>query len=147
MIWIHFYFGVFTNSGFLTSPFIPIYGFGAVLISLLTKEDYSIIKLFIIGLLIATGLEFITSFIFEKCFNVLLWDYSSLIINFDGRVSLITSVLFGISSIIIVKCINPVLDKILRRFKYNNKFELFLSILLIIIFIDFLWNLSKLIIL
>lgn len=144
--WVFFFFGSFQNCGFLNSTFIPIYGIGAILITLLIKDRYSIIRIFIIGFVIATGIEFITSVLFDKLFNVLLWDYSCFFINVNGRISLITSFLFGVGAIIIVKFINPILDKIIRRFKYNNKFDIILSIFLLIIFIDFLWNLSKLII-
>ena len=116
----------FVNRGFLHLPFLPIYGFGAVLISLIYKDDDH--HWFVIGLvggIIASGVELITSYLLEFIFNTSLWDYSAMKWNFQGRISLLSSLFFVIGAILIVKVINPVVERKLRRFKYNNRILIF----------------------
>ncbi len=127
----------FINRGFLNLPFLPIYGFGAVLISIIFKDDdhhWFIIAL--VGGLLASGVELLTSYFIEYAFNEKLWDYTFMKYNFQGRISLITSLGFTIGSILIVKFINPVIERKLRRYKYNIKLEIMLSVLCIVMFVD-----------
>ena len=127
------------NRGFLTLPILPIYGFGAVVISMIFKEDdYQWVFIAIVGGLIATAIELISSFLFKDILSIELWDYSGLKYNFQGRISLITSVGFMIASVILIKVTNPIIEKKLRRFKYNFMFEIILSSLCILTFVDFI---------
>ena len=73
------------NRGFLTGPMCPIYGTGAVtfLICLSPiKESYAVppalkpILLFIVGIIVADIVEFITSVLMEKLFHARWWDFS-----------------------------------------------------------------------
>ena len=64
-----------TNRGFLYGPLLPIYGFGAVFITLfvdhaIERFNDSYIVIFFSGLIIATALEFITGYLIEKIFKV-----------------------------------------------------------------------------
>lgn len=79
-----------SNSGFLYGPFIPIYGFGALLIYLLSKiTGYMALPVqLLIYTLTATVLEYFTSLLLEKIFSIKLWDYSNEKFNLDGRICL-----------------------------------------------------------
>lgn len=138
--WILFTTKRLVNSGFLNLPLIPIYGIGAVLISIIFKEDDNPLLIIIGGGIVATILELVSSYLLEFVFNKSFWTYESFKFNFDGRISLITSILFSISSIIIVKYLNPVLERKIRRYKYNNKYELLLTIIFIIMMVDFIYS-------
>lgn len=132
----------FMNRGFLTLPILPIYGFGAVIISMIFKsDDYQWVYIAIVGGIIATVMELVTSYISTNIFNLTLWDYSGIKYNFQGRISLITSVGFMIGSVILVKITNPIIEKKLRRYKYNLAFEIVLSGLCILTFVDFIKSL------
>ena len=132
------------NRGFLTLPILPIYGFGAVIISMIFKEDdYQWIFTAIVGGIVATAIELISSFIFTDVFDIILWDYSGLKYNFQGRISLITSVGFMIASVVLIKVTNPIIEKKLRRFKYNHVFEIILSSLCVLTFVDFIKSIIK----
>jgi len=73
-------------------PFLPIYGFGGVIILMLTK--YLIDKklnLLLIGFIngaILTIVELIGGFICIGLFGYNLWDYSSHLLNYQGIISL-----------------------------------------------------------
>ena len=98
----------FVNRGFLIGPYCPIYGCGAVLITFLLgryKSDPFIF--FIMSILLCGTLEYLTSYIMEKFFNLRWWDYSEKKFNIDGRVYLGTLLPFGILGTVIMYISNP----------------------------------------
>lgn len=98
----------FAYRGFLNGPYCPIYGFGALLvISLLKGFAQNILMLFAAGFVLTSILEYITSFIMEKMFNMRWWDYSKKFLNINGRVCLLNSTLFGLLSVFAVKLLYP----------------------------------------
>ena len=93
--------GKWENRGFLYGPIVPIYGTGAVAISLIVRLPVgrgvvlSPALIYIISVIGSAILEYATSWILEKLFHALWWDYSKLPLNILGRVSLFTSLGFG----------------------------------------------------
>jgi uncharacterized membrane protein len=84
-----------TNSGFLAGPFVPIYGFGALLYILIMHFTLHPVLLFFIGGILACILEYITSWVLEKVFHARWWDYSKEFLNINGRVCLIGFLAFA----------------------------------------------------
>lgn len=104
------------DRGFLLGPYCPIYGVGAVLLTiLLTKYENDILILFSTPILICGILEYFTSYLLEKIFNMRWWDYSKNKFNINGRICLETLILFGIGSIIIIKFTNPLLINLISK--------------------------------
>lgn len=126
------------NRGFMHGPYIPIYGNGAMIVSLAllhVKKDSFII--FLVGLLLCSLLEYITSFVMEKVFHNRWWDYSERKYNLNGRVCLQNSVLFGLGSVAIIFIFNPLFNKLYNLL--NDKAVLYIAIILFIIMLtDFL---------
>jgi uncharacterized membrane protein len=54
------------------------------------------IIVFAFGTILTTALEYIAALLLEGVFNLELWNYSEWICNFQGRISLISSFIFGI---------------------------------------------------
>lgn len=103
------------DRGFLIGPYCPIYGCGAVLITLcLTPFKEHPVGLFILAMVLCGSLEYATSFIMEKAFNARWWDYSEMRFNINGRVCLETLVPFGIAGLLIVYLFNPFLLSIIQ---------------------------------
>ena len=104
----------FVNRGFLIGPYCPIYGWGAILITLLLSyfTDKPIL-LFFMAILICGTLEYLTSFFMEKIYHLRWWDYSNKKFNINGRVCLDTIIPFGILGTTIMYVTNPFfLDKL-----------------------------------
>ena len=97
------------NRGFLIGPLVPIWGFGAVLITLILKKDDSLFNLAISSAFIGTFLEYVVNYVMEKMFKVRWWDYSRLPFNINGRVWLGSSLFFGLGGILVVKFLNPII--------------------------------------
>ena len=76
----------FVNRGFLIGPLVPIWGTGAVLITIILRPDDSLFNLVISSAFIGTFLEYVVNYLMEKMFKVRWWDYSSLPFNISGRV-------------------------------------------------------------
>ncbi|MBP5426298.1 MAG: putative ABC transporter permease [Clostridiales bacterium] len=106
----------FINRGFLIGPYCPIYGMGALLITfLLDRFKERPVVVFILGLLVASVLEYITSWAMEKMFHARWWDYSNDKFNINGRVCLETMIPFGILGLLIIYILNPVLIGVCER--------------------------------
>lgn len=106
----------FVNRGFLNGPFCPIYGTGALLvIDIFMKYKDDLLVLFILSVVITSIVEYITSYLLEKIFNLQLWDYSTYSFNLNGRVCLKNSIMFGILSIIAVEVIHPAVEGFLNK--------------------------------
>ena len=105
--------GKWENRGFLYGPVCPIYGTGAVAISIIMSltMDNSITlaawQVFLISVFGSAILEYTTSWTMEKLFHAVWWDYSDLPLNVNGRISLFTSLGFGIAGLLIVYYIAP----------------------------------------
>lgn len=106
----------FVNRGFLNGPFCPIYGTGALLvIDIFMKYKDDLLVLFILSVVITSIVEYITSYLLEKIFNLQLWDYSTYSFNLNGRVCLKNSFLFGVLAILAVEVIHPAVEGFLSR--------------------------------
>ena len=98
----------FINRGFLIGPYCPIYGYGAILITLLLgKYKSDPITLFIMTIVLCGTLEYLTSYFMEKIFKARWWDYSKRKFNLNGRVCLGTLLPFGIFGMILMYIANP----------------------------------------
>lgn len=90
----------FVNRGFLRSPFLPLYGFGAIVIlfvSLPVKENP--FWVYVCGMVGTTILEYFTGWLMESLFKVKYWDYSGQKFNIKGRIALTSSLFWGLLSL------------------------------------------------
>ena len=104
------------NRGFLHGPLLPIYGSGAILILFVTlpvEEDLRLVWL--LGMLAATALEYVTGAVMESIFKVRYWDYSGQRWNLRGYICLTSSVAWGFFSIVLVRFLHPPAARLLAR--------------------------------
>ena len=108
----YFQFHRFINRGFLTGPWLPIYGSGAVLITLavdgLAPLESSVGTTFALSFVLCGTVEYLTSFVLEKRYHARWWDYSQKPMNLHGRVWIGNLILFGLGGVLIAKVLNPV---------------------------------------
>ena len=104
------------NRGFLYGPILPIYGFGAIIILWLTLPvQYSLILIFLFGMIGATLLEYATGFVMERLFHVRYWDYSNCRFNVNGYICLFATLGWGVFSILLVKVLHPPIERIVLQ--------------------------------
>lgn len=98
----------FINRGFLIGPYCPIYGWGAIIITLLLNKYLADpIALFIMAIVICSIIEYATSYFMEKIYHARWWDYSRRKYNINGRICLETMIPFGILGVLIMYFANP----------------------------------------
>lgn len=104
------------NRGFLHGPLLPIYGFGAVIILWATLPVRgSLALIFLLGMLAATALEYVTGAAMEALFKVRYWDYSGKPFNLNGHICLTCSLAWGAFSVLLVKVLHPPLEDLVLR--------------------------------
>ena len=135
-----------TNRGFLYGPVVPIYGFGALIIILCLTPLYNLgmwYFVFILGVILTSGLEYLTSYAMELIFHMRWWDYSNKKFNINGRVCLLNSTLFGILVMVVMYVIHPFLDSVLDKIT-NPAINISLFfILLVFLLTDFILSIIK----
>ena len=111
--------GVFVNRGIMHGPWLPIYGFGGLLmLTLLYRLRKSPVKEFLVSIVLCGVIEYFTSYFMELTHNgIKWWDYSGYFLNLDGRICAEGLLVFGMGGFVIVYLLAPALDNMFRRIK------------------------------
>lgn len=118
---VSFYFikhGVFLNKqGLLYGPIKPIYGFGAVLLSLVlnfvkNKKGWFI---FIFGSIVGGAFEYFCSLLLEYFFKTRMWSYSKMGLDINGRVFIPYLPIWGLIALLWLKVVYPWFSKIINK--------------------------------
>lgn len=102
------------NRGFLYGPVCPIYGTAAVtamivfnFVPVLNTGSLASWKIFLICAAGSAVIEYTTSYVLEKIFHAVWWDYSTVPLNINGRICLPATCGFGLAGIVIVRYLFP----------------------------------------
>ena len=72
------------------------------------------LAVFFIGMIGATILEYVTGVVLEQWFHLRLWDYSLAAWNFQGYISLVSSVFWGVLAVVLVTWVHPFFSSIIH---------------------------------
>lgn len=105
----------FINRGFLNGPLCPIYGCGILLIltfllpvrDSIPRAEVAVPVIFLAGAVLASAVEYFTSWAMEKLFHARWWDYSKHRFNLNGRICLSISAAWGLLATVFVYQIQP----------------------------------------
>lgn len=125
------------NSGFLTGPMCPIYGTGALVMTVFLYNPFKDkpLVVFLLGMLLCDIVEYVTSVLMETLFHARWWDYTYEFLNIRGRICLKHTLYWGIAAIAFVKLIHPGVDKIVMGFNVNTV-RIILAVIFVVFFID-----------
>lgn len=128
------------NRGFLVGPMLPLYGTGATLVYLILRPVSHIPSLlYAAGMLVATVLEYITSYLLEKIFHAKWWDYTKNPYNLNGRIALIPSLFWGFLSLLLFDTLEPLAMKFIDAIPYKTGVIL-LHVLIVVSCIDLVYT-------
>ena len=100
----------FSNNGFLTSPFCPMYGFSAVICYAALKPfENSKLILFIGSTLILSALMVVVGVLVEKTLKFKPWDFSSSKFSIGNYITFPYALFLGLLGMLLVGLIIPVL--------------------------------------
>ncbi|MGN1443483.1 MAG: putative ABC transporter permease [Acutalibacteraceae bacterium] len=123
------------NRGFLTGPMCPIYGTGALVMTICLYNPFADkpLYVFLLGMVICDFVEYITSFLMETLFHARWWDYTYEFANIKGRICLKHTLYWGIASIAFVYLVHPHVDAVISSF--NPIILRYILIVILIIFV------------
>lgn len=103
----------YVNRGFMRGPYLPIYGFGAIvmLISTIPVRNNLLLS-FLFGMIAATILEYVTGVLMEMLFKVRYWDYSCKKFNFQGHICLTSSLAWGGMTLLLNEILHKPVEKL-----------------------------------
>ena len=111
--------GRIINPGFLTGPYLPIYGFGVVALYLVSSLKVNILWKILLFFVATTGIELIGGVFFLYHYRIKLWDYSKEKFNYKGIICLKNSIYWVFLSLVFYYAIFPVIEDVLSLFKAN----------------------------
>jgi len=108
------------NRGFLTGPFLPIYGIGAIALLLLV-EPYvkNPFLVFLASTVVCSIIEYVGSLLLDKIFHITLWDYRDQKFNLHGRVCLRNSLCFGALGLLLIYVLQPIIGGALKSLPHD----------------------------
>ena len=103
------------HSALVIGPFNAIYGVGACVLTaaLLKFKDKNIFILFIIGFIGGSLVEYFMSWGMELVLGFTAWNYSKFFLNINGRICLAYSCIWGVLSIVWIKYLYPLMQKLI----------------------------------
>ena len=140
------------NPGFLTGPYLPIYGFGLCVLYLLAGiEETALMQeaawggkliLFLTMALVMTLLEYIAGLIFIKGMKIRLWDYSKEKFNLQGIICLRFSFYWALLGAFYYFIIHTRILEALRWFSENLTFSFAIGMFYGVFFVDLVYSLD-----
>lgn len=124
------------RAGLLFGPFSPIYGFGAVLVTLALNRlyDKNPVITFVVAGLVGGAFEWFVSFFMQMSFGITAWDYSSytyfglmpdpVAVACGGRTSTTFLIMWGVLGLVWVKLFLPVMLKGINVIPWKLRYSL-----------------------
>ena len=123
--------GHLVDRGWLHLPLCIIYGFFSIVVLKVFKpQKHRPAAVFFLSMAIVTVLEYLSALLIEAVLHKSLWDYSRWICNFQGRVSLISSLIFGTACVLLVFWAHPTFNNFFNK-KCNAKVTVVLGMVLL----------------
>lgn len=122
---------ILENRGFLYGPYVPVYGFGAILIVLFLKRFKKNPPILFVGMALVTGiLELIVGEFMVAVWHKKWWDYTGLFLNIDGQVCLRSVLSFAVGGLGLIYLIEPYINKFNERASIKSKKILCMAIII-----------------
>lgn len=105
------------RSGMLYGPFNQVSGFGAVLFTLLLYRyrDQNNFIIFLASGVMGLAFEFVCSWVQEKMFGSVSWEYSDMAMNIGGRTNLLYGAGWGLMGLIFITVFWPWMSEMIER--------------------------------
>lgn len=138
------------NPGFMVGPYIPLYGFGVLLLYAISNFGIAetnlpewaktLIILAIIGVMM-TVIELIAGLIFIRGMHIKLWDYSNRWGNFKGIICPLFSLIWFIAGSLYYFFLNPLLVKAVIAVAEHPVYDYFAGLVVGMMIVDCAYSL------
>jgi uncharacterized membrane protein len=105
------------RSGLLYGPFNQVYAFGGMFTVILVNSLGVSRRRFLIPLAALVGgtVEYVSSYLLEKTYGILIWDYTGLSMSIQGRTNLVYCLAWGIIGMAFYKYVYPQVGRFIAR--------------------------------
>ena len=112
------------RAGLLFGPFSPIYGFGAVLMTVALNRfhDKNVVLIFLVSAVIGGAFEYLSSWFMQFAFGIVAWDYSGTFLSIDGRTNGMFMAMWGVLGVVWIKLLLPWMLKIVNLIPWNWRY-------------------------
>ena len=120
-------FGVYQNrTGMLWGQFSPIYGFGAVLMTVALNRfhDRNVGLIFLVSAVIGGAFEFFVSWFMEMAFGVTAWDYTGTFMSIGGRTNFMFMCMWGVLGVFWIKLCLPRMLRLVNAIPWKWRYSL-----------------------
>ena len=134
------------RAGLLFGPFSPIYGCGAVLITLLLNRlyKYNFLVIFACSAVIGGAFEVFVAYFMEFMFGGVAWNYSDQPLSIaGGRTCGMFMVMWGLLGVFWLKAVLPDMIKIFNKIPWNFRYAV-TSVCTVLIAVDIVMTLQSL---
>ena len=101
-----------SRKGVIYGPFSPVYGFGAIVFTILLYklEHFNAFIIFIVSAIVGAIFEYICSFVQEKTIGTISWQYNKTPLNLGGRTSGLYALYWGVLGLIFLRHTLPYIE-------------------------------------
>lgn len=131
--------------GLIYGPFIPIYGMGAVLLTIALSRFYksSFWGLYAISGVVGATFEYFCSWLQEIIFGTISWDYSDMPFNIDGRTSLAYALMWGALGVVWVRELYPIFSRLIEKIPVKSGYVITIILTVFMIFNVFMSSMAQ----
>ena len=115
------------RAGLLFGPFSPIYGFGAVIMSVALNRLHKcpVLVIFLFSAIIGGLFEVLVAYFMQYAFGAVAWDYSNEVLPlFGGRTCAKFMIMWGFLGAVWLKIIMPTVVKVINKIPWNFRYVL-----------------------
>lgn len=114
------------RAGLLFGPFSPIYGCGAILMTLALNRFYktNVIIIFFVSAIIGGAFEFFVSLFMQYTFGAVAWDYTGQFLSIDGRTCGWAMGCWGLLGVLWIKLLLPLMLKLVNLIPWNWRYTI-----------------------
>ncbi len=112
------------RAGLLFGPFSPIYGIGAVLMTVFLNRFHkkNVVLIFFVSAVIGGAFEYFTSVFMQYAFGAVAWDYTGMWLSIGGRTCGLFMIMWGVLGVVWIKLLLPVMLRIVNLIPWNWRY-------------------------
>lgn len=108
--------GVFVNRGFFHGPWLPIYGTGGILVTVLLKRFIKKpLVTFLMAVVVCGTVEYLSAWLLWEIKGLYWWNYTGYFLNLHGRICAEGLIVFGLGGCVFIYIAAPFFDEIYSR--------------------------------